>query len=883
MGTDDVEKRKEGKRALHSQLEGEILDDRSEVYDEDAVPIQTPRGTWPRQEGSIQISPAQLKRVMARSSSPSASREMNPRNLTRAKSAEAAARALSRMLTDRGSRLTDSSTQEDPDENVALEDVPELNKKRSTKKYVFSDDASSPSKTRPPSPLGRSDTVIRTAANATPVEIDASKFLDTPGTPPAPGLNPLRLASISDSIAGKDWRLSFSDSRNVSLHPKLDLAEKPNWHPGPGSQTNNMKWSKAPWLQGASANLASPPLSMPGSWIHADCDPATEEHAFGGVDGKYSSPHSRTHSEGSNPSSVHLFNMGISQRLGSHGIVPAHSSTHLKGESSSEKSWAIGPDVLSIGPRRHASSSGFDSLKVPVSWGVPRKYAASSIYTTNSHHRYSPTSSHSYLVGVSRSESLKDRHFESGPGDQEAGAISTIALPSPSLDLRESELLSTSASPDMRSKSLSIREIEAAEGDRFLQRAGTVAQSRYFSQADLDELTREIAIRSPPRGRSVSRFDGSSEGSSARRSTHGRLSPPRKPSVVVGDEPKGTSVWEKALREHAEEDARLSELRPGSVSTYAGKPHRGRKGKNRMQNSTLRHVHSSSEGADEDVRAHLGGYKLPPREGTRASHPTVADGQRSPSSEHASAWSRFPSHSRQERSNSPADEKDHVFAHDFAPAAATGSDKPHKRHRKRSIRKYQSAHFERLRHSLRDMYRAKSMEFSARYGTGSHGHRSSISEGGLEEYPELEMLPPLSAMSGDGAGSPPLDVSYGGEMSSQATAEPEEKHDHIQCSIVSPAGSARKWSRLYEDCVVRRDLSGGSQGSGIMRHPYTHAVSEHFSPMDLDLVGSFRAGEGEGEDDIRSSTMDFKRGLEESERREREKVLGFGIRGSGLV
>ena len=866
--TEDTEKRKEWKRALRDHSEREILDDRSEIYDEDALPIKTPRGTWPRQEGSIQMSPSHLKRVMARSSSPlpPADKESDPKSLAMTQPDTVTARALSRMLTARGSRMTDASVDggDTKSSDVALE-PPKLNEKRSSRKYIFRDDASSPDKIRSPSPLERPDTIIRIVSNATPVDVVSPKFLNTQKTPAAPSLDPLRLPSISDATGGKDWRSSYMDSCKASDVTSFDVEEKASEAQQPDSPINQLPPSKAPWLRGASRSLAASSMASPESGVHTHCDLENEEENFGGLDGKESMIHLRTHSDGSNPGSVHLYNMRISQRLGSNSTVPTASLPHLKNESSSDKSWGFGPESLSLAPRRRGSSSYFTSEMVPPTWGAPRKYATSSVYTRSSRNGSIASKTTSSQRQVSRPTLRRHSSVE----DSLIHKVSKNRSPQIDLDRMDATPLSTI--PVTRSKSLSTRDIEATKGELFSRRASTVTQGRFFSQADLDDLTQEIGRRSPPRKLSISGFDGSGEASLSRRRTLKPPSTPRKPSVVAGDEPRGTSSWEKALREHAEGDTKLSRRKPGSVSTEDSKFYYGKKSARGTQKSSLCYVYSSSEGQDEDLQAHLRGYKLPVRQDTRTQRQFAPDHNRISSSEATSSWSRFPEYNRAERSSSPATEKDNVFARDFATIASTKPGRVPKKHDKRDVKKAHSTHFTRLKHSLRNIYRARSMDFASKFAVESRGHRSSISVGGLAEYPELEMLPSLSLPYVSEDVNPQFNLSPFQEQI-QETKLPEEKHNPQSPSLqstVSQACNARKWSRLYEDCVVR-DISGDSHGEGVMRHPYAHAMSEHFAPMDMEPVRVF----SHSCDDVRASTLEFKRGVEESERIERGRSLG---------
>lgn len=75
---EDIERRKELKRALHRRLEEELLQDRTSSeggYDADAVPIKTPNGTWGRIGGSGRYNSDRLQPEVGRFESPSPSLE----------------------------------------------------------------------------------------------------------------------------------------------------------------------------------------------------------------------------------------------------------------------------------------------------------------------------------------------------------------------------------------------------------------------------------------------------------------------------------------------------------------------------------------------------------------------------------------------------------------------------------------------------------------------------------------------------------------------------------------------------------------------------------------------------------------------------------------
>ena len=73
---EDIERRKELKRALHRRLEEELLQDRTsseEGYDADAIPIRTPNDTLGRTDGSSQYDSHRLRPRVGRFEPPSPS------------------------------------------------------------------------------------------------------------------------------------------------------------------------------------------------------------------------------------------------------------------------------------------------------------------------------------------------------------------------------------------------------------------------------------------------------------------------------------------------------------------------------------------------------------------------------------------------------------------------------------------------------------------------------------------------------------------------------------------------------------------------------------------------------------------------------------------
>ena len=130
-----------------------------------------------------------------------------------------------------------------------------------------------------------------------------------------------------------------------------------------------------------------------------------------------------------------------------------------------------------------------------------------------------------------------------------------------------------------------------------------------------------------------------------------------------------------------------------------------------------------------------------------ANSPTDSDkgqdlGRSSGSRSFDDAWSRYPSHNRNERSLS-AGIADSVFTRDFAPlSSASGADEVNqspeaiiqKLKRRKALSKALRKFF------LKDLS-ARVKPFTSGFRKGESGHRSSIAVSGTLEYPELELLP----------------------------------------------------------------------------------------------------------------------------------------------
>lgn len=214
---------------------------------------------------------------------------------------------------------------------------------------------------------------------------------------------------------------------------------------------------------------------------------------------------------------------------------------------------------------------------------------------------------------------------------------------------------------------------------------------------------------------------------------------------------EAASLWEKAFQSHIEEDAaipigRRSSMLPrrkysvairrvASVSQETsgvrGVPE-GRRG--RITRPSLRRLQKYSSASS--LRCLSPSNKC--REPTDRADKARRRGRNLSPATSAGSWSRFPSHTRAERSSSPASSSDGVHSRDFA-LETTGPKNPSDNHfgtfPAMEKRKSRSLTFRKsVTNTLGRLYRSQ-VELRG----FDRGHRSSISAGGMLEYPELEI------------------------------------------------------------------------------------------------------------------------------------------------
>lgn len=275
------------------------------------------------------------------------------------------------------------------------------------------------------------------------------------------------------------------------------------------------------------------------------------------------------------------------------------------------------------------------------------------------------------------------------------------------------------------------------------------------------------------------------------------------------------------------------------------------------------------------------------------------------------SWSRFPSHSRAERSCSSAGIEDQVYARDFAFEARLGSlsggDKAEEGGQG-STRRYRRHTFE------KSMARKLHRYHSARLRPTRSGFRSSISMGGVLEYPELAILPSLEAIPlvSRADVSPQLVVIYDDDDENPTSKNVGILNNHGSSLGNNPRdagtdvgpdsdraavdGGARAWSQIYEGCLLPRPTTSdetttvkdgaknaflrpedGSRHSRQSSHQSSHQssrqMSRQSSRQSSRQLSEHRRCSPRSSTEMRSSTVNFQKSLEEYEIRAKERAL----------
>ena len=918
LSEEDIERRRELKRALHQRLRDELLEDKRASeggYDPDAEPIATPSISREPTSGSIRVSPRYLGEVLRRLESV---RERNKRGHGQPEAGNNAISQTQDLL--RGTENVDTATAPSREIPTGGPDVPFANRTREDRDDNLDTlDAHQPNglslpiseqsqRLSPGLNLERSKTVRPASRvwNSTPDAISAAtppQRSDPKNSsrnikaPPTPGLPPLRLPSISDAVTAKDWRLSLTSGRGnrppsveadiLRAKDKEDIvaqsarARRPligtSSFLGPMKSNEIVRQNRAEQLNAEDYHASH-------------CNPSTEEDNFGGVDGDPDSPR-RMSQQGAvsasddliqpnghvAASSVHLYDMHIPQRLASRGLLPTMSSSQLQGYSWHQRGMSsCGSSLLFPVKARHerqTSSSGFASSKVPHPWGGVFRDNTSSVYPSQGGSlTSSPNSSVVQFPNLSdrmwQFKAFKPYNQPPVLGNSASGAMSTSATPwKPTNPSRPRRLTIDTASLHSITDSFRAREVAAAES-RILprSRSATMPKTSKFredfeGQPSLGSLAGEGHSSAKLHHRhSIASYDGSDEWySSGKRQGFG-------PEYVPTGMEHSTAIWERAFQQHAEEGGSSSKLRLGSISQEHGTGSfktKVRGGKIRKINPSLTPVGIGFKTEGWGFESKSGGLVEDPEIDPK--HVRRAENLQTSSTTSRSSWSRYPSHTRAERSSSPAGEADNVIARDFATgpqAVLRGDRKPKRGFSLLGKKKSRSMTFgKNMMKTISRLYKSRSTDF--RPSTGNH--RTSVNIGGVLEYPELEVLAPLSPI-----------VLPSEEQLGVLTFSPltPSKSNSSQQSVVRRTTRsrgrppvARTWSKLYDDCVlIPRDTDDAS-----LADP-SSSLYPDMNSREPD-AGSRRRPSSYSTANMRASTLDFQRSLQAHEIKAKERAL----------
>ncbi|KAL8666122.1 MAG: hypothetical protein Q9202_001629 [Teloschistes flavicans] len=616
--------------------------------------------------------------------------------------------------------------------------------------------------------------------------LEAIRVVGNPKDPPSPKLEPARIASIPESDMSPKWRLSYSENCVGFRRPGLqevDVNEHEKDHDG---HLSNVPKPQGEGLKEFQKGTPEEEHAPGESACHASNAATDLTHDVPPIPTEYHRMPGDYHSE-STDVSVHLYDMLISERVASsNSNIVSISEMGLSRRASGVSRY-----------QRSRQSSGLQSPK-----------QSSSVYSSNEEDQASSRRSSMKLF-----DGLPDRIRLLKSHVTAEDLYSTSAQHSLVTIVPRSRFPTTFSDEDTHNVNCE--------------------KSLFGSQERLDqERLKENKPQSPPLRRSSTEprlnrfkrgapasFDGSGEW---------HLSPPPAAAPTGRLQRQATnllytesveSAWEKALRDHATEDAAISKARIGSISFEIGRDDFKRRARSRKFTRTSSPLGNITEDSWSQARGREGGSAsgrvLPTQielvnitAGSPTPKLTSQPSSRAASSSMRSAdsWTRYPSHTYAGRTEA-ASAKDNVITRDFAVGASA--------YPKGSKKKSRTMTLGRMFHKIGQLYKTRSSDFR-RYHTG---HRSSISVSGRLEYPELEIPrssfePILLAGSRDDQ----LDMESEGQVDSNAagaTPMPSSPQPRPSEEGRSPRGSPRPrldevdWAGefKYDQCVARPRFS----------------------------------------------------------------------------
>lgn len=519
---------------------------------------------------------------------------------------------------------------------------------------------------------------------------------------------------------------------------------------------------------------------------------------------------------------------------------------------------------------RQNSSSGFTHLKVPDAIPYPRRNVASSNYSS-----YNDSLASSRRSSLMRLQSLSERLdcIKNDPEPKKIPSAWNSALEIPRVSGSQ---FTTSEIGDARRRILEAERLhDNAQPARAPKSTAEKSRSPSPQQSLVDMHTkpfyedgiwlnrgirhkRGYALKRESSDRkSSSNLDGNDEWyPSSRRPGYGH-------DFVTPVYEDASSVWEKAFQDHAGKDSYHSKRRLGSVS-----PARSRQSlETRVQGSKTRPARPLLQRGIEFSSSDFWKKRLQPNYLVDLEQPNRKDASKggdrivlnSASPVPAASWSRFPSHTRAERSFSPAGKSDNVAARDFAPTFET-TDAPSGQRKSKLFRFKKKRKSRSMTHGdsvMSTLNRIYSIDFRRL----NRGHRSSISVGGRLEYPELEILPHLSPPA------QPLDEASRRDIAMvlKALHSNSSQQSFVDNKTTISAGA---WSKMYEDCVhypVDMDESLATDSMSVLSR--SRAPSDSTGKQEISGLSPRSSAE------MRTSTLNFQKSLQDDEAKAQERAL----------
>ncbi|MCJ1476622.1 hypothetical protein MMC13_005290 [Lambiella insularis] len=904
VGEEEIERRKELKRALHQRLRDELLADRSASqggYDVDAKVIATPTITKSRSGGALQMSPKELSGLMRRLESSQSDSKLRDFYQVSKGARDAHAKVSSNYDHANASKVTSVWEDDVPDSEIppqyAIDEIKQIFKapRKGSVEIVDMDRRSHDNPAQAPSL--RTETVIQAPKTEALLKKHhrTASYASVQEEPVSPDLLPLRMPSITESAHDK-WRLSASSRRYGSARirshamkeePATMNSSKPvhllypkGWHQDPPALLGPQTRSRPP--ESGDVDKKIHPV------VHTrECDPASEESNFGGVDGVAGYDGSNSNAEDQKEQNedqvradpLNDYKTETTQLSPSKVLATAMSLPQLPNMARRDRSRSSGTHstAYSMNERslRYSSSS---SYIVPDHKRASYRGDVSSVYTCadGSIMSTSPQSSLTRLGNLSdRLKLLRAPDYGVLPYYYRNGSVD-ISSTNLAKDLRAArrrtiDTTSFQSSTDsFRAQEIAAAEVrivpkarplEKAKASRFKEELGD-EKSKPASIREKDILDENISKRS-----SLRSYDGSEEWySTGVRQGYGFAFVPEEDETTVA------TLWERALKDHAHEVASTPPKKPGSLShVFSSLSMRNRASHSQLKPRASRQL-SRVELPDTIKHGDIGPLIVVTPVKTQFRQPKTAAAPPS--------WTKFPSHTRAQRSDSPAGEADQVFSRDFASQLA--HDSPMSTKSRRSIlnrrKKSRSMSFS------KQMFKSWSLLYKSQSSSNVNAHargiRSSISDSGFQAHKKREMRPvdsPKPVPTPKRAMRPPVSpkpsplaqrevakILFPMSEANESTATTEGD------DVYTNDRSAKAWSKLYEDCVKHpreTETEAGSVMNASASYLHPSSASRRTASRSSQAASTGSGGE------MRESTLDFQRALRMREVEAQKKAL----------